>query len=159
VEVDDIEIPVQQGAQLPRLYSRPARLLGDERRQQPEGAAQAMHHNSVLLDRSDRPNIAIQGVGIFAMHHFDMVPFRNQGTGQCLNEDGIPAKMVRRIESGDHAEAHPWSSTVRGGGLIPCRRSDWFIQCERVTLHGVIFPVIPHLCQLSHEASPSSPIT
>ena len=65
-----------------------------------------MHHNSVLLDLSGRLFPASEAMGIFAMHHFDMVPLCHQRTSQRLHKYGIPAEMVRRIKRGDHTKAH-----------------------------------------------------
>jgi hypothetical protein len=106
VEVDHIEITVEHSSELCRFDSGIACLLGDQRRQHPEGAAQAMYHNTVLLGLHSRLLTALQAVGVFAVHYFDMVSFRDQCASQCLNKHSIPAKMVWRIECGHHAKAH-----------------------------------------------------
>ncbi|MEO5956390.1 MAG: hypothetical protein ABIR36_11975, partial [Nitrospiraceae bacterium] len=106
MEVDDVEITVEHRSELCRFYSRLACLLGNQRGQYPEGTAQTMHHNPVLLDLSSWLFPASQVEGVFAMHDLNMVSFRYQRASQCLHENGIPAKMVRGIKCGDHTKTH-----------------------------------------------------
>jgi hypothetical protein len=44
-------------------------------------------------------------VGIAAMDNFDFMAAASQLIGQALDKDTIPAKVVGRIEGGEHAKA------------------------------------------------------
>jgi hypothetical protein len=65
-----------------------------------------MHHNPVVLGLHSRLFPATQAIGIFAVNHFDMMPFRDQCASQCLHKGGIAPEMVGWIKCGDHTKAH-----------------------------------------------------
>jgi hypothetical protein len=44
-------------------------------------------------------------VGVAAMDNFDLMAAASQLVGQAVDKDTIPAKVVGRIESGEHAKA------------------------------------------------------
>src|SRR5262249_39657274 len=69
-------------------------------------AAQAMHHNSVVVGLVGRLFSAPQAVGIFAMDDVDMMSVRDQCARQRPHKNAITTKVVGRIKRGDHAKAH-----------------------------------------------------
>src|SRR5262245_39988783 len=120
MKIHDIEIAIKNDAKFLCFKARSTNLLRDERRKKPEGAAKAMHHNSVVLGLIRRLFPASQTVGIFAMDDLDMMPLRDQRACQRPHKNAITAEMVRRIKRGDHAKAHELSRHVRLiGGYQP----------------------------------------
>ena len=88
------------------LQDRPAGLMGQERREKPQRACQRMHGYIGMVPRRCRWFWSAHNIiSIFAMNHLDLMTARCQLVGQLLHKHGIPTKMVRRIESSDHAEA------------------------------------------------------
>ena len=106
MKIHNIEIAIKNGAKFLCFQTRSTNLLRDERRKKPEGAAKAMHHNSVVLGLIRRLFPASQAVGIFAMDDVDMMPLRNQRACQLPHKNPITAEMVWRIKRGGHAKAH-----------------------------------------------------
>ena len=73
MKIHDIEIAIKNGGKFLCFKARSTNLLRDERRKKPEGAAKAMHHNSVVLGLIRRLFPAFQAVGVFAMDDIDML--------------------------------------------------------------------------------------
>jgi hypothetical protein len=109
VVIDYIELTfVQYLTQTGGLQSRVASLLGDQRREHPRPALEAVD-GDVGMVRVAALGTGAPGryaaVGVDAVHYLDMMPLPGQGVGQPVDEHSIAAEEVGRIECGDHAKS------------------------------------------------------
>ena len=73
-----------------------------------------MHDDAVVGGRAVRWRAAADDAkGVLAMHDLDLMAGPLQRAGERLHVDGIASGVVRRVERGNHAEAHQAAPRAR----------------------------------------------
>ncbi len=106
VIVNDVELlAVEDLENLAGLRPWVSRLLRDQRRQDPQPAAQAVHGDvGMVNERRLRLAFRQRPVAIDAMNDIDFVTPPRQRVRQPRDKDGVAAEAIRRIEDREEAE-------------------------------------------------------
>ena len=104
--MNDVEPPLEDLCNTSRLEKGETGLVGRDRREETEGARQAVHgHIGVVFVALLRLQACKETVGIDAVDDLNPVSAPGQLIGEMMDEDSISPEVVRWIKGRDHTEA------------------------------------------------------